>query len=622
MLFTLHITEILFEKRTSTNRLSVRCMLGLRVVLCILSSIISSDCSDCRFILNNPDGVNNFNIVLDSPIPIGGIITMEGVLNTEHAPTSGVPDKEFLRFITEDDPDDAPILEIETQVHDSQQCMFMSGTLRDENTSRFVSYPNLSAPRKQICWFDNDGHMKISQDNLVKIQLSSNSTKEEEGYDLYLSGFDKLFLFRYGSSENWKKFENRRIDRSRRISNECQQDCHISYTKITVCSDPLPKIDDNSLEIIKAELGKAYTMTCSGRGAPYLGAEWWNNEGVPIVDGVNTTEGPEFSIVSQLVISSFNATNAGNYTCRLHNKNFDSSTEKVTRLQYFYLVAGPPPTYSLVNHRRVRFNWTLIGNPLRDIKLECKSEFGKPVHFDRNLISSPPRLTLSQEFSEKNAFLTLSCVLLNGIELLDHRVIRRIDADSENSSEKPDVTELPVDKTDVSGSCSGHVRVIRFLGSILGIIVISIIIGIVYYKCSLRNIRGSKSGYGSLSTHGNNLAAAESCVLEMNGVTMTSKNDLLPKSVISAPHSPPPSSENIKNTDRQSLVDEPPSPESKISTSSNMRKRSKKSNANNLKHDAVPNKETRDKKKSRKFHSAPSSYEDWTISGSKKKKSR
>ena len=141
-------------------------------LLWILSVTTPGNCSKCWNILNEPSGLNNFDIELD--YLLNGIVTIEGVLNLEHAPESGVPHKDLLKFIGEDDPNDAPILEIETQVNRRHQCMYVRGTLNviDTGSNRIVKYPENIRDLESICLeIDNNHKISNSNDGLVNFQL-------------------------------------------------------------------------------------------------------------------------------------------------------------------------------------------------------------------------------------------------------------------------------------------------------------------------------------------------------------------------------------------------------------------------------------------------------------------
>ena len=404
-------------------------------LLWILSVTTPGSCSQCRIILDVSSGLNNFDIELDPGELLNGIVTIEGVLNLKHAPESGVPHKDLLKFIGEDDSNDAPILEIETQVHRSQQCMYVRGTLNDTDSNRIVTYPKPRDLELESICLKIDNKRKISKDGLVNFQLS-NIDSEITGYEVYLGGFAEPVKswIKFASPENWQKFENRRIDGTRRIVNTCKQDCHLSYTKISVCSDPQPKLlDKMDVQVVRAELGSNYTLSCSASGAPYLGSEWRDKENSIIPgDEVFSSDGAEFHIESKLVISDVNTETAGNYTCKIFNRNFGKAVEKLVSLQYSNITALNS-TYRFTEI--IPLVWIVKGYPLSEVKLECKTEFGVLVHYDRRSESSPPRVlfTPTPQFFEEDAPASLSCVLLNGIKLLDHKIFRRENKDSEIS---------------------------------------------------------------------------------------------------------------------------------------------------------------------------------------------
>ena len=465
-------------------------------LLWILSVTNPGSCSQCWNILNEPSGLNNFDIKLD--YLLNGIVTIEGVLNLEHAPESGVPHKDLLKFIGEDDPNDAPILEIETQVNRRHQCIFISGTLKDENLSSIVTYPFLPN-RKYICSENRDGSMKISQDNEVKLQISSIDMETLEGYEVYLGGFAKLLkhhLFKYGSLENWQKFEDRRIDGTRRIVNTCKQDCHLSYTKISVCSDPQPKLlDKMDVQVVRAELGNTYTLSCSASGAPYLGSEWRDKENSIIPgDEVFSYDGAEFRIESKLVISDFYTKDAGSYTCNIFNKNFGNGVEKLVSLQHLS-ISAPNSTYSFVDSDSTELVWTVKGHPLLKVRLECKSELGVLVPFYQRLEDSPLRLTFSYEFSKVDAPAMLSCVLLNGTEFLDQRTIIREDEDFNKS------TEIPAPPCEAGVEDPGCICWYGYLA--VGMLVLSVICNLAL-AAIIYKIRKEK--YGPYRLYGSELA--------------------------------------------------------------------------------------------------------------------
>ena len=398
----------------------------------ILSNLISGVCSVCTSLLHNPAGQTNLNLSLQ---PFEGLqtLTIEGILNVENAPSSGVPDKENLKFLGDGDPADVPLLEIETQFHRSQQCMFMSGTVLEDSFK--ISLPSTS-DRQYMCGFDSFGNMKISRDESFKLQISRRSP---EGYDIYLSGFDSFF-FNYGSADNWKKFNDKRIDRVTKIVTECHDNCHLKYTSISACSHTDIELQDElTVEVMHVEIGQTYTLTCSAAGPPYLTSEWRNggDEIIPGHSETNSTEGGVFKIESSLVISELDVADVGNYTCSISNQIIGNRVKKVISLHYIYVETAPESRYSLSSDESVKLLWTVKGHPLREVRLECISDLEAPVQFDREFQKSPALVNFSREIStEKFDFAVLSCALLDKGDFLEQRIIRFDVKDSEITPEE------------------------------------------------------------------------------------------------------------------------------------------------------------------------------------------
>ena len=310
----------------------------------------------------------------------------------------------------------------------------MSGTVLEDSFK--ISLPSAS-DRRAMCGFDSSGNMIISEDRFFKLQII---LKSPEGYEIYLSGFNSplSFFFNYGSADNWKKFK--RLDRVTKIVTECHLNCHIAYTSISACPETDIELqNEQTVEVLRVEIGQTYTLTCSAGGAPYLTSEWRDSGGdiIPGHSEVISTEGGVFKIEASLVISDLDVADVGKYTCSISNQIMGNRVEKMISLHFIYVETAPESRYSLGSEESMQLLWTIKGHPLRGVRLECISDLGATVHFDRGFQKSPALVNFSCEISTgKFNFSVLSCALLDKSDFLEQRIIRFDVQDSEITPEE------------------------------------------------------------------------------------------------------------------------------------------------------------------------------------------
>ena len=390
--------------------------------------------SHCRTILNVPSGLNNFDLHLPPDLLLDGIITVEGLLDSSKSPESGsgrVPDKDFLKFLAQGDSIDTPLLNIETQVRPKQQCMFASGTIRDEMSSSIISYPKELRDREEICSID----YKISSSNLIKLQIS---TLGDGGYLMYLSSLDgdNEYLIKYGSSENWGKFSSRRLNSTRRIINDCSQECRLTYTRISVCSDATVDLKDEEIvDVFRAEVGENYNLSCIGTGLPYLTSEWKDKDG-NVIPGHTEDSERDFKIVSKLAIPSFELNQTGDYTCSIFNKIFQTRTEKVISLHSLVILSSPNITKIPGSSETVDLDWIVQGWPLGAVKLKCETDSETLDSVLQYLEGFPPKLQLTVTVSTSSNFVV--CVMMNGTEIIRQYINPHYDSSKEGIAVRGD----------------------------------------------------------------------------------------------------------------------------------------------------------------------------------------
>ena len=308
--------------------------------------------------------------------------------------------------------------------------MFASGTVRDEMSSSIISYPKELRDRENICSID----YKISSSNLIKLQIS---TLRDGGYLMYLSSLDRdnKYLIKYGSLENWGKFSSRRLSSTRRIINDCNQECRLTYTRISVCSDATVDIKDEEIvDVFRAEVGENYNLSCIGTGSPYLTAEWRDKDG-NVIPG-HTEDERDFKIISKLAIPSFELNQTGDYTCSIFNKIFQTRTEKVISLHSLVILSSPNITKIPGSSETVDLDWTVQGWPLGAVQLKCETDNETLNSVLQYLEGFPPKLQLTVTVSTSSNFVV--CVMMNGTQIIRQYIIPHYDSSEEGIAVRGD----------------------------------------------------------------------------------------------------------------------------------------------------------------------------------------
>ena len=320
-------------------------MLIVTLLSVVPMTVSTTTVPDCYHIDPDQLSTNEFSIPLDPHKLLTGIVTIEGKLNPNKAPDRGTASA-VLQFIMDRDPNgDEPIMEIETQVGRNDHAVDIRGALKDDG-GRTRFYPTSIASEKEYLKHPNasaEGRFWVYQDNDVRLQISDLDLETRGNYLVYAGEPGdpaSKFTFNYGSEENWKKFNDRRLSKTRMIRKKDEHGV-LSVFKLIVCHDPQPQLQDNTkYEIIKVAVGMTITLSCSASGAPYLTSLWRDGLGGIIdmdtnIDEVAMDDGSDYQLESTLKIEILNDSYAGDYSCTIFNQNFGTiySVEKRVRLR-------------------------------------------------------------------------------------------------------------------------------------------------------------------------------------------------------------------------------------------------------------------------------------------------
>ena len=397
----------------------------------------------CWFILDEPSGLTNFNISIDSGKVVTGIFTINGQI-ISHPPSRTQSD--YLELITFQDPDGLNniIIELELQVgrEEQQNAMFVRGVkIRSDTSGRpfHMFYPGGSrqgGAKGHIIHPDAEGSGDywIYPGDRIRIQISDLNGRHE--YKLYFGDSENalLFIFNYGSEENWQKFKNLRLNATRKVINK-DENLLTSYTSMSVCSDPQPVLCGDSIEVIKPQqLGEPLTLRCSGGGAPYLTSRWEDNNGTSISDfhQVVYNDTADNHIESVHVIESFEVGDIGKFACTLYNINFHVSVNNIFSVEYSrkaFIIRSPKEVFSS-DEEMTKVSWLIDGWPFDAVNLECENETEFGLNISKDIFSNykpVPRVEITLSFRPETVPDALKCSLMDGSRILEEHTLRKYD---------------------------------------------------------------------------------------------------------------------------------------------------------------------------------------------------